>query len=398
MNNRYQNPDNDPKGPWLLTDVTIGGERADKRFEWNGRLPPIGRSWRFNSAQAKELERQGKIVFSSTGMPRMKRYLSDSQGTLHRVLRRLPQEVFKLESDFARKIIPALTSALDYSENEIFFDYGHGKSRADLAISNSIESKPWVIVEVKNGRTKNPSAWTEQLQSYLREAGSDKGLIVSPEYLIVIDKGIAKQFELGKLTNAEVGEILETLERTAQITSNARIDKTDNKLIKLIENAEAATTNDSKGKSFEALAHYLFSSVPSLICKYSNLSTRSSEIDIVIEYNPSNGVLPLFEELGRYCFVECKNWSKPVGAKHIRDFIGKLDKCKVKLGVIFAKNGVTGEHSGLDAIREVHSAFDRNGPIVLVFSLEDVRTIEDGAAFSKILDLRFDHLRFDMEG
>ncbi|NGZ88604.1 restriction endonuclease [Duganella aceris] len=398
MKNRYQNPDNDPNGPWVLTEITMNGEREGRRFEWNGKSPPSGRSWRFNEAQARELESQGRIVFSSTGMPCMKRYLTQSRETLLRVLEQLPHHARMSESEFTRKAIPALISALGYSDDETFFDYGRGKRRADLVVSNSIESKPWVIFEVKSGRTQDISSWIQQLHDYLTEFGGTRGVVVSPEILVVIDRGVVKQFDLNNLAITEAEEILKNLERADQDVPNSGTRIRNIQLIKLIEEAESAKTNDAKGKSFEALGRHLFSCIPSLRCKYSNLNTRSSEIDIVVEYNSSNGVLPLFEELGRYCFVECKNWSAPVGAKHIRDFIGKLEKCRVKLGVILAKNGVTGENSGLDAIREVQSAFDRDGPIILIFSLEDLRTIEDGGAFTEALDLRFDYLRFDIEG
>lgn len=398
MRSRYKNPDNDPNGPWVLAEITIGGERKDCNFEWNGVSPPHGRSWRFNETQARELEQQGKIVFSSTGTPRLKRYLTESRETLFKVLEQLPQHAAMSESEFTRIAIPALIPALGYSDDEIFFDYGNGKRRADLVLSNSIDSKPWVIFEVKNGRTRDTSSWIQQLNDYLSEFGGNKGVVLSPEILLVIDSGAVKQFELKNLKITEVEEILENLERADQVIPDSNSRTSNTQLIKLIEEAETAKTNDAKGKSFEALAHHLFSSVPSLKCKYRNLNTRSSEIDIIVEYNSSNGVLPLFEELGRYCFVECKNWSVPVGAKHIRDFIGKLEKCRINLGVILAKNGVTGADSGLDAIRVVHAAFDKGGPIVLIFSLEDLRTIQDGIAFTGALDQRFDHLRFDMEG
>lgn len=397
MKSRYNNPDNDPNGPWLLTDVTVAGDRGDRCFEWNGRHPPTGRSWRFTEVQAKELERQGKIVFSSTGMPRIKRYLKESSETLYRVFQQLPQKKFKFESELMASITPTLVSALGYAEDETFFDYGHGNHRADFVVSYSIESKPWIVFEIKNGRTRNTSSWIEQLQEYLSEFDVKKGVLISPETLVVIHKGFVKQFELNSLTRAETLEILESLERSEEEASEPRGKSVVNQLTKLIEHAEAATTNDAKGRSLEALARYLFASVPSLTCKYANLHTRSSEIDIIVEYSPSQGRLPVFEELGRYCFVECKNWSQPVGAKHIRDFIGKLEKCRVKLGIVFAKNGVTGTNSGLDALREISSSYDRNGPVVLIFPLEDLRSISDGERFSQALDIRYDRLRFDVD-
>lgn len=116
----------------------------------------------------------------------------------------------------------------------------------------------------------------------------------------------------------------------------------------------------------------------------------------MIEYDHSKGELPLFEELGRYCLIECKNWSKPVGVGSVRDFMGKLDKCKIKLGIIFSKNGVTGVNSGADALREIQSRFDRDGLYILVFSLDEIKEIKDGMSFYKAIDSKADRLRFDV--
>jgi hypothetical protein len=65
--------------------------------------------------------------------------------------------------------------------------------------------------------------------------------------------------------------------------------------------------------------------------------------------------------------------------------------------VIFSKNGVTGVDSGADALREIQSLFDRDGVFVLVFSLEDIRDIEDGDDFVTALDRKADSLRFDAQ-
>lgn len=222
--------------------------------------------------------------------------------------------------------------------------------------------------------------------------------MVSPEILILITRDEAKHFDLHTLTPEQAEEILRTLERSAQPSSRPNKALTHGMLVNLIESVEKAATNDEKGKSLESLAQFLFNSISSLRCKYSNLQTRSSEIDLVIEYDRTKEALPLFDELGRYCLVECKNWSKPVGVGPVRDFMGKLDKCKTRLGVIFSKNGVTGVDSGADALREIQSRFDRDGLFLLVFSLEDLKSITDGKAFSEALDRKADSLRFDTQG
>jgi predicted helicase len=157
--------------------------------------------------------------------------------------------------------------------------------------------------------------------------------------------------------------------RIVATTSPANRSAFENNIATLIEAVEMAVTNKDKGNALERLAHFLIGSVSSLSCKYTNLITRSGEIDIVIEYNRSKGTIPLFDELVRYSLVECKNWYQPVGASTIRDFFRKLEKSKIKLGIVFAKNGITGANSGLDAFEEIREKFSSNGVFVVVFSL-----------------------------
>ncbi|MCL4552513.1 MAG: restriction endonuclease, partial [Candidatus Marsarchaeota archaeon] len=84
-----------------------------------------------------------------------------------------------------------------------------------------------------------------------------------------------------------------------------------------------ARTNEQKKQSLEGLAKLLFQGIPFLSFKYSNLRTASAEIDLVFLYRGFKETT-VFDELGRYFLVECKNWKDPVGAKHVRDFIGKM--------------------------------------------------------------------------
>lgn len=76
---RFRNPDNDPRGPYILADVTSPFERPAQRYEWNGYLPPEGRSWRYSAERVRSLQDDGRIVFSSSGKPRLKRYLTEAQ-------------------------------------------------------------------------------------------------------------------------------------------------------------------------------------------------------------------------------------------------------------------------------------------------------------------------------
>ena len=77
---RHKNPDNDPRGPYLLADVTSPFDRPTLRYEWHGQLPPAGRSWRYSKDRAQALEAEGRVVFSPSGKARLKRYLSEARG------------------------------------------------------------------------------------------------------------------------------------------------------------------------------------------------------------------------------------------------------------------------------------------------------------------------------
>ena len=75
---------------------------------------------------------------------------------------------------------------------------------------------------------------------------------------------------------------------------------------------KSARTNQQKKQSLEGLAKLLFQGIPFLSFKYSNLRTASAEIDLVFLYRGFKETT-VFDELGRYFLVECKNWEDPLG-------------------------------------------------------------------------------------
>jgi hypothetical protein len=311
------------------------------------------------------------------------------------LLHSLTDSNFQNELDFTQKIVPQFVALLGYGEAETFYDVKMEWNRLDVVLASSITSRPWIIIEVKKDRPKNIGEWAYQLKRYLIASGSPIGVVLSTDLLLLVVDGEEKRFDLRSINMEQVREIFQILARFVQKPSIDDITSVHGKLVELIESVENASNNEKKGKALENLAQLLFDTVPSLKCKYKNLQTRSSEIDLVIEYDRSKGQIALFEELGRYCLIECKNWSKPVGVVPVRDFMGKLDKCKTRLGIIFAKNGVTGVDSGADALREIQSRFDRDGVYLLVFSLQDLKSIKSGRDFEIALDLKADNLRFD---
>lgn len=83
-NERYSNPDNDPRGKWTSADMTVGPIVQDKLYEIvapNGKKlkPASGRCWLFTKDRYEEMKRDGRIWFGEDGnkMPRVKKFLSE---------------------------------------------------------------------------------------------------------------------------------------------------------------------------------------------------------------------------------------------------------------------------------------------------------------------------------
>lgn len=84
QNSRYINKDNDPRGMWISSDLTV--KTPNPKWVYpitlpNGRIvtPSKSRSWGFSKDRFEELVEDNRIWFGDNGnsMPRLKRFLSD---------------------------------------------------------------------------------------------------------------------------------------------------------------------------------------------------------------------------------------------------------------------------------------------------------------------------------
>ncbi|PNP90190.1 site-specific DNA-methyltransferase [Gardnerella sp. KA00735] len=83
-NARYKNPDNDPRGVWKSSDISVGPAVESNIYEIttpSGRkvLPPKGYSWRLNKTRFAEFVADNRIWFGEDGnnVPSIKRFLSE---------------------------------------------------------------------------------------------------------------------------------------------------------------------------------------------------------------------------------------------------------------------------------------------------------------------------------
>ncbi len=85
MLSRYKNPDNDPRGPWLLSDLAARNFYGEGRYPIttrSGRIikgPPAGSYWRVSRVRFDELDRDNRIWWGPSGdnRPGIKRFLSE---------------------------------------------------------------------------------------------------------------------------------------------------------------------------------------------------------------------------------------------------------------------------------------------------------------------------------
>jgi len=94
MDNRYKNPDNDPRGAWKAADFSVKTYNANCDYPINtpsGRIvnPPESRCWVTNRARFEELVEDNRIWFGKKGnnVPALKKFLSEvKQGAVSKTV------------------------------------------------------------------------------------------------------------------------------------------------------------------------------------------------------------------------------------------------------------------------------------------------------------------------
>lgn len=79
--NSYYNRE-DENGRFQAITCTAPGDRTGTKahYLWKGMLPPPGRHWAWKYEQMQEFEAAGRLIYSSNGVPRLKRYAHEGLG------------------------------------------------------------------------------------------------------------------------------------------------------------------------------------------------------------------------------------------------------------------------------------------------------------------------------
>lgn len=143
-NERYSNPDNDPRGVWKSSDLSVGPAIPHKVYEIvtpSGRrvLPPNGYCWRLDQKRFNEYVKDNRIWFGENGnnVPSIKRFLSEvKQGIT-------PMTVWKYsEVGHSQDAAQALKKLFD---NKAVFDYPKSVELIKRCISLYTDANSFVM-------------------------------------------------------------------------------------------------------------------------------------------------------------------------------------------------------------------------------------------------------------
>jgi Holliday junction resolvase-like predicted endonuclease len=167
-----------------------------------------------------------------------------------------------------------------------------------------------------------------------------------------------------------------------------RATESRNKTIDHLRDLTLRSTT-SKGRDLEKIAKQTFSLVPGFEL-LERKRTATGEIDLIIRNVNEH---PLFRSLGTHILVECKSSEEPVSKKEIVDFIDKVKSHRCRSGILVTPSRVSGK-SGRDASGKIKEAFDRNGTILMTFTLEDLERIHLGGTATQIFYEKHEGVKF----
>lgn len=147
------------------------------------------------------------------------------------------------------------------------------------------------------------------------------------------------------------------------------------KIRQFLAKGDNAQTTTEKGRALEDVICYIFEKIPDISCTARNQTDvfHSEEIDIAF-FNEQSGVLKFLPNI---IFVECKNWSKPLGSDGVRVFDSKLRESGLEFGLLVAANGVSGDKEEYMSACHVMKGALKEKRQIIVLTRQDIEAFTD---------------------
>jgi hypothetical protein len=154
-----------------------------------------------------------------------------------------------------------------------------------------------------------------------------------------------------------------------------------------------AGLGDGTGKTLELLADYVLSGMPG--CRTTRrVYTPSTDLDVVCSMEGFD--VDFRSELGRYFVCECKDWGKPANFTSFAKFCRVLDSVKSRFGILFSKQGISGEDENRDVGLEQLKVFQDRGMVIVVIDQSDLEQVANSANFISLLRTKYENVRLNL--
>lgn len=254
MNSRYRNPDNDPRGPWSSSDLTV--KTYSKEYDYpittpGGKIihPPKSRCWRTSKENFNKLVEENRVWFGDDGnnVPRLKRFLKDVKQGITPVSIWSHQDVSHNQE--ARREITALLDDADFftpkpekllqrilhigsNENDLVLDFFMGSSTTQ-AVAHKMNRRYIGIEQMDYINTVS----VPRLQKVIE--GEQGGISKDVEWqgggsfvyveLMEKNRGFLKSIQNAK-TLAELQDVLDFMLEEAEIDFRVDLEKAESEL------------------------------------------------------------------------------------------------------------------------------------------------------------------------
>ncbi|RJP65943.1 MAG: hypothetical protein C4532_17105 [Candidatus Abyssobacteria bacterium SURF_17] len=145
------------------------------------------------------------------------------------------------------------------------------------------------------------------------------------------------------------------------------------------------------GRPFEDFCALLLSCIPGFEVKM-RASTQDYHFDALVRNKSISA--DFRKDFGNYLATESKNWEKPVQPDVIAYFASRLVFHDMKSGILFSKNGITGERDNRNAALTLIKSFYKIGRIIMVVNEEDIQEIIQGRNLINLLQEKYEQTRF----
>lgn len=173
-------------------------------------------------------------------------------------------------------------------------------------------------------------------------------------------------------------------------------------LLDKLKNISGEATTREIGDALEDVAKFVIKNT-FFYDVYQNIRTENNEIDQVVRLsakgkqlkmmlNLSDDLLPTTEKVW---LGECKNYQGKLGVTYVGKFYGLLKTTNVNFGVLFTKNGLTGDPRGyhdayglLKTFKVLEETKGTKEFFIIAFTMDDYEQLLDGHTFFEMIEAK----------